>query len=295
MTKQATWLSAVALVVAGCAGGDTGSVAAGLTFEETQGAVTGSYVDTSEAELGQVDFRGRFVDTNVLEIVLELHGLTITSLVDFDHGVIEYDGFATDTGEDTQIVDDDRALLAALARALDTVGTDANEPLERVRSFANTWAEFPTTLDPQGQALTAEQRYSSICGSLNTYRRGTHDCNSGAGDCSDWWGCERGDDNSTIDYAYVSMHAPGPCSEGTYFWRDGQWVCYEADHPGAIEHALGACLGRCGADCGSSTQFTADCLDHDLCVRTGHDMASFWCDDEFTDTVDDWTFAPNCL
>jgi hypothetical protein len=37
-----------------------------------------------------------------------------------------------------------------------------------------------------------------------------------------------------------------------------------------------------------------DCLDHDLCVRFGHSLASWWCDDEFAYTTDDYAFAPNC-
>ncbi|MDQ3035465.1 MAG: hypothetical protein M3Y87_23875 [Myxococcota bacterium] len=297
MMKQATWFAMMmaALAMVGCAGSGTGTGTSGaLTIDESTGEASGSFIDESEADLGRVDFTSRFVDTNVLEIVLELHGLTISSLVDFDSGVIEYDGFATENGEDTQILDEDRALLAAFARALDTLG-DVSEPLSRVRGFANTWSEFSTTLDPQGIALSDEDRgYSSMCSRVNTYQRATHDCWSGAGDCSNWWGCSRGDDNATTDYGYVSMHASGSCNDGTYFWNGNYWQCFEPDHSGSIEYAYGNCLGRCGGSCGSSTQFTWDCFDHDQCVRTGHDVASAWCDDEFVTTVDDWSFAPNC-
>lgn len=291
MTKRAMLLSMGVLLAVGCGTEGTSSTTGTLTVEETQGQATGSFVD---AELGRVDFTSRFVDTNVLDIEMRFHGLTVTSTVDFDSGVIEYDGFTSASGADTQILDDDRALMLALAHALDARGTHVSEPLERVRSFANTWAEFPATLDPQGIALVDQNHsYTSICWAVNSYQSATHDCWSGAGDCSNWTGCSDWDDNSTLDYAYVSMHASGPCSDGTYFYN-GSWQCYESDHSGSVEYAYGNCFGRCGSGCGSSTQFTWDCHDHDECVRTGHDVASAWCDDEFTSTVDDWASAPNC-
>lgn len=294
MTKRALVL--LGIVAAGCAGqgSSTSSSAGELVVHEEQGSAQGYFIDHSEADLGRIDFTSRFVDTNVLDIELRFHGLTVTSLVDFDTGVIEYDGFATDTGADTQILDDDRALLLAFARELDHQGIHVAEPLERVRSFANMWAQFPATLDPQGISLVDhDHSYTSICWAVNSYQRATHDCWSGAGSCSDWWGCSDGDDPSTLDYAYVSMHGDGPCSDATYFWTT-QWTCFEPDHSSSIEYAYGDCFGRCGAGCGSSTQFTWDCHNHDECVRTGHDMASAWCDDEFTSTVDDWASAPNC-
>ncbi len=296
MTKQHAWWAVALLVVGGCAGADTGTATTGtLTLDESLGEVSGSYVDESEADLGRVDFTGRFVDTNVLEIVLDMHGMTITSLVDFDSGVIEYDGFTTETGEDTQIIDEDRQLLRDLARAMDGLGIEVSEPVERIRSFANMWAEFPSTLDPQGLSLVAEDRgISSMCYAVNTYQRSTHDCWDSAGDCSNWWGCARWDDNSTLDYTYMSMHGDGPCNDGTYFWNGNTWQCYEPNHPSSIEYGYGGCFGRCGAGCGSSTQFTRDCVDHDECVRFGHDLASAWCDDDFVSTIDDWASAPNC-
>jgi hypothetical protein len=295
MTKRALVL--LSIVAAGCAGqGSSSSSTAGeLTVAEQQGQASGHFIDHSDADLGRVDFTSRFVDTNVLDIELRFHGLTVTATVDFDSGVIEYDGFTTSNGQGTQILEDDRALMLAFARALDARGTHVSEPLSRVRSFANTWAEFPATLDPQGLSLVDDNRsYSSICYALNTYQRATHDCWETTGSCSDWWGCSDGDDPSTTDYAYVSMHANCGAADGTNFWQNNAWRCYEPNHDSNIEYGYGNCLGRCGADCGSSTQFTWDCLNHDECVRTGHDLASAWCDDEFTSTVDDWTAAPNC-
>lgn len=273
----------VAVAMVGCSGaGEPGSSTGALDIRDTETGIAGSY--ESSEDLGRVDFTSEFVDTNVLDIGLELHGLSITALVDYDSGVIEYDGFTTSTGAATQIMDDDRALIAELARALDALGTDVPEVTQHLRSFASTWSEFPTTLDPQFQVLMDEERgWTSLCGRLNTYYRAGHDCSTGG-----WWA-----DNTTVDGAYLSMHGAGSCSDGTFF-AGSSWSCYEPNHSTSVENAYGNCFGRCGAGCGGSTQFTVDCHNHDECVRFGHDTASWWCDDQFTSASDDWSFAPNC-
>ncbi len=290
MTKRALMVFA-AMSALGCAGSETGTATGALTLEEESG------VDDSEAELGRVDFTSRFVDTNVLEIVLDMNGMVITSLVDFDTGVIEHDGFA-ENGEDTQILDADRALLGALAHALDGEGTDASEPVSRLRAFASTWSEYPTTVALQGISLMDEDRdYNSICWAVNTYQPASHDCTTGcpwynpfcSNGSNSWW-----TDNTTMDYAYVSMHGAGPCSDGTYFLNGGSWQCYEPSHVNSVEYGYGNCMGRCGGGCGSDTQFTTDCLHHDECVRVGHDTAAASCDDQFVSTTDDWAAAPGC-
>ncbi|CAB9521371.1 expressed unknown protein [Seminavis robusta] len=126
--------------------------------------------------------------------------------------------------------------------------------------------------------------YTSICPYVNSFVQVTHDD----------WDYDRWDDRTTY-YAYISMHASGPCSGGTYFWTGTAWSCYEPDHDPNVEYAYGDCFGRCGEGCGSGTQFTLDCADHDSCVRFGHDILSLWCSDEFQATVDDALFAPNCF
>lgn len=126
--------------------------------------------------------------------------------------------------------------------------------------------------------------YTSACSYVNSYMAVTHDD----------WNYDRWDDHTTFN-AYLSMDPMQSCSEGTQFWTGSSWSCYEPDHDPNIEWAYGNCFGRCGGGCGSSTQFTFDCADHDSCVRFGHSLASFWCDDEFASTVDDALFAPNCF
>ncbi len=300
MTKRALVL--LSIVAAGCAGqGSSSSSATGeLSIQEGQGTASGYFIDHSQADLGRVDFNSRFVDTNVLDIELRFHGMSITAVVDFDSGVIEHDGFASDNGASTQMLEDDRALVLAFAHALDGRGSHVSEAVQRLRSFSSTWAEYPTTVELQGISLMDVDRgYTSICWALNTYQAASHDCTWNcpwynpfcSNSVNSWW-----TDSTTLDYAYVSMHGAGPCNDGTYFLNSsGQWQCYEPSHVATVEQAYGNCMGRCGSGCGSDTQFTWDCLYHDECVRVGHDTAAASCDDQFTSTTDDWAAAPDCL
>jgi hypothetical protein len=279
----------------GCSGDVSGgSTAAGLTIEEEAGLARGTFID----ENGEVSFTSRFVDTNVLEIVVDFNGLEITSITDWDSGVIEHDGFSVDTAESTQMMDEDRAVLIAFTRSLDGLGTGVSEPVERLRAFVNTWSEYPTSLDLQGVALMDEDRgWESLCAYRGQWIAATHDCGEG---CK-WYNptCSNGinsfwTDNTTLDYALLSMDGAGPCGDGTWFHDGYNWGCFEPGHVTNVEWGYGNCFGRCGDGCGGGTQFTRDCLNHDECVRTGHSDGSSYCNDQFSSASDDWAYAPNC-
>lgn len=292
--RSRAMLLGLGVMLAGC-GSDTETATGTLTLDEELGAARGSFVDGSDAALGAVGFESRFVDTNVLEIVIDMNGMLVTALVDFDSGIMEYDGFALENGEDTQMLDEDRALLVAFAHALDELGSEVSEPVRNLRRFVSTWSEFPTILEMQRLAMMDEDRdITSICYAYGTYMGATHDCCRGflcSNSQDDRW-----DDETTNDYAYMAMNAAGTCSDGTYFWNGSSWQCYEPDHRGDREYAYGNCFGRCGGGCGADTQFTVHCRDHDQCVRNGHPTAGGDCDvDEFPSTVDDWASAPDCL
>jgi hypothetical protein len=92
--------------------------------------------------------------------------------------------------------------------------------------------------------------YTSLCSYINSYYYVTHDDFS-----------YNRDDPRTSYYAYLSMTPAGPCSDGTYFWKNNNWQCYEPDHDSTVDYAYGNCFGRCGAGCGTSRQFTRDCAD----------------------------------
>jgi hypothetical protein len=271
----------LAFLVAGCAAeGDEGTVAS-LSLDERPGFVAGTLAYDS----GEISFEAAELATETFEMVYELNGLTFSYLVDRAAGVIQMDGYATANGEDTQFTAEDRDAMLSLATALDALGADVTTLVDLARRIASGMAETPDSRELRAEVYAERDRdYVSICWAKNSYQMASHDDNN-----YDW-----GADATTLDYAYVSMHAAGPCSDGTYFYSGGSWVCFEPDHSTTIEYAYGNCLGRCGANCGTATQFTWDCLDHDECVRTGHSTASLWCDDEFTSTMDDWASAPNC-
>ncbi len=277
----------------GCAGGDDGAIetSGGLLIEEQGDEVTGSWV----YEGSEVDFRAEMLSESILDLEINFDGMTISYLANFEDATAEFDGFTTDTGEETQMTDSDRAMLLALSRELEELGSDVSLPVEKLRGFANAWAEFPGTMDLQGHPPVEpayrhrEDRWYEpwngvqICDHLNSFMTATHDD----------WNYGRNADETTMN-GYVSWHGE-QCSgaDGTNFWNNG-WTCYEPDHDVNVEYGYGNCFGRCGAGCASSGTFTIQCLDHDECVRVGHDTASFWCNDEFAGTTDDWSFAPNC-
>jgi hypothetical protein len=164
----------------------------------------------------------------------------------------------------------------------DTTGFPEVPPLEDGGRALTTTITNTREEHPSGHHFR-RLAYVSLCGYMNKWYEVTHDC---------FWYNNWND--KTTYYALMSMHGSCPRADGTWFLKSGQWTCYEPDHDKNVEYAYGACFGRCGSECGSSTQFTKDCARHDSCVRFGHAMGSFWCDDEFTYAIDDTMFAPNC-
>ncbi len=251
----------------------------------------------------QIRFRTRVL-RDVVETEITLRGMTLLSTVDLETGVFDVDGFTSDSGEDTQMTEADRALLRALEAALaDDYRARAGElpALDFLSRALTLWGQYSSTMPLQRVFYGRLDQSASLCGNVNRpgawgiWTAATHDCNSTAGDCSDWWGCDRWNDNSTTDFVFMSMHPGGSCADTTFFGASStSFSCFEPSHPGNTEYAYGDCFGRCGAGCGGSTVFTADCVDHDQCVRLGHDMASFWCNDELAGAAWDATWGSNC-
>jgi hypothetical protein len=296
MAKSKWVLLAIAAAAVGCAASPDGGTTVtrdGLQIDETPDGASGVYVHDGV----EIRFSSTMLTPDVLDIVIEHSGMTLSYTADFSTGVAEFDGFVTETGEETQMLDGDRAILAALYAQLDELGADVSLPVEKLRGFANVWSEFPSTLELQGHP-PVEPDYAhhrsdrwyepwngvQICDHLNTYfPYATHDCNRAG----------RGSDGNTVDTVWLSFYNTG----GTTYRSDnggGSWISSSVNHTGAYEHAWGDCFGRCGAGCGGGT-FTIHCLDHDQCVRdSDHVIYSWYCDDEFVGTTDDWSFAPNC-
>ena len=307
MARKHGWL--VGVMVAGVAWGcayDAGGAGSAseplLDIEVHADEVTGTF----DNDMGSVYFESVVLD-EAMEVTLELNGMFLTMTLDRASGVFDLDGFGADTGEDTQIVEEDIALVLAVERALsDIYDAEANDSpaLELLNRALTLWGQYSTVVPLTRTFHGRLDRSSSQCGDVNRpgqgasvkrWERATHDCGSTAGDCSNWYGCERWDDNSTTDNVFMSMHPAGSCSDETFFGgSSGSFSCYEPSHPGGTEYAYGECFGRCGAGCGGGTIFTSDCRDHDHCVRLGHGIASGWCGDELTGATWDAVNGSNC-
>src|ERR1043165_6208939 len=186
MTKYAI----LALALAACTDSPTPTGAQtdeALAIHETDKGIAGTFGDTS--------FTSEMASDHVLDITIKMNSMVVTALVDFQTGVMEYDGYAADTGEDTQMTDDDRAVLADLEHAMATLGDDLPFALDKFRGFVATWAEHPSTVDLNEIRLAVENRsWTSLCYAKNSYYTSKHDC--------DWGGF--GLDANTIDSAYLS-------------------------------------------------------------------------------------------
>lgn len=230
---------------------------------------------------GETDLRfvSREVEPGVVDVVVNVRGLDLTALVDSAKQVAEVDGFAAD-GTDTQIVAQDRELLAAFVATLaDEVDAEDSLAAAMLVRVSSNWSQTPDTVLLQRSVAGAETRdYTSICSYYGKYLTATHD----DADYDSF-------SPNTTSHAHV-----GHRSASTYYWVNNAWTTKAQDHK-AYLYEYGQCFGNCGAGCPGSTQtLTLDCHDHDHCVRNGHAIASLWCNDEFVSASDDEFFAPSC-
>ncbi len=259
----------------GAAGEDAVIETGVLELEETPQSIAGRYT----AGAHNLRFRSVEVAAEEFDIELELNGMVLAAVIDNAAQVAEIDGFAAGGG-DTQMVADDRLLLASFVRALeletDTADFAAAAVLYRAVS---RWSQNPDTVPLQRQVAGGEDRaFVSICGFNGQFLEATHDGNV----------CGFFDPNCT------SIAEVGRRTSATFSFINGVWTTDVPDHLPRV-FQLGECYGNCGAGCPSGNQtLTLDCHDHDQCVRNGHFIASFFCNDEFVSASDDEFFAPRC-
>jgi len=295
------WLFAAALVLAACQNTTNPTETKGLNMNVQDGQATGTFGFNGKT----VRFSSIEVQPMVFEVNIELNGMTLDAVIDRTSGVVaSLDGFASDTGEDTQMTSEDRTLLSALSKAInDQTAENDPDPVVMLRRAVGVWAQHPSTVALDRTVMGEEGRgYTSLCsyaycGSWsggctywNFYTYATHDC------CYDGlWGvgghCTDRYDSDTSQIVQLGDHYS--CGGDTWVWTGISWACGEPDH-WTYPYEVGNCFGRCGDECGGDHQYTKDCTDHDGCVRNGHETASAWCDDEFTSTTDDYFSAPNC-
>lgn len=265
----------IGLVLSGCAM-DTADEAGVLDVDATEAQVQGSY-SQGDATLS---FRSAEVEPQVFDVVLDVNGMTLAAIVDRSSQLAEVDGFATD-GTDTQMRDADRMLLSGLVSAVGThLDIENHEAAAVLYRVASNWSQTPDSLPLQRQVAGSENRdYVSLCAYNGEWLDATHDGNV----------CGNFDANCTstglVGYRW---------DEQTHYFINGSWTTQVPDHVPNLYEA-GDCFGNCGAGCPSGDQtLSLDCHDHDQCVRNGHFIASFWCNDEFTSASDDEFFAPTC-
>ncbi len=266
----------------------------GLELTQEAGGVSGRYVQGGL----EVGFSSRSVEEGVYRIELRQNGMTLTGLVDPVNGVSSLDGFAEESGLDTQMLDGDRELLTGLYAALNAQlpASDAATPEAKyLRRAVGLWAEHPSSVELQRTVMGEQGRgYTMLCsyakcngsytgscgGSFNWYSYAKHDC-------------QHGGFEATINQQIAQLGNHATCSGDEYYMSGGSWVCGEPDH-WSRPKVQGNCFGRCGGGCGGDTQYTLDATNHDGCVRNGHALASAYCDDQFGSASDDELYAPNC-
>ncbi len=269
------------------AGAGEGKGESALTITtNTDGKLSGSFkfaADTLQFEVT------RDAD-QVYSTTLKTRGLTLDAT--FTKGAVSFDGFASEGGGDTQLTKDDRPVLVAFEKALHTelaqLVKDGNKEADLVTHVALSWADWPSSLKLTRRVLAEEGRsWTSLCSKMYTWVTATHNCSSPG--FNNWQA------NSSV---YASIGNYGGAGANTQYWNGNAYTTAAYDHA-SWPWEYGDCYGRCGIDCGSSTTYTQDCVNHDSCVRNGHAVASLYCDDEFSYTLDDalatWLGgAPNC-
>lgn len=293
----AGFVVAVALVACGTETSDpigTGESSGELVLHHEADRISGTFTLGEEV----IDFSSREVEPGVFDIEVRLQGLTLSGLLDPANGVSSLDGFVTETGDNTQMLEHDRMLLNGLYEALNAElpdGAEAGEPARYLRRSVGLWAQNPDSVDltrlvmgEQGRGYTMLCSYAKCNGSwtgtcngyYNWYYYAKHDCNKGGFSYTG---------NQQI--AQLGNHYS--CSGDEYYMVNGSWVCGEPDH-WVRPKVVGNCFGRCGGGCGGDTQYTVDATNHDGCVRNGHALASAYCNDQFASASDDELYAPDC-
>lgn len=272
--KRFLMAAGLSLFFVACAGSPE-STPGTLAVQTSTGSLKGSY------GLGDstVKFQSTETAPGVFDVVIELHGMTLSALIDRNRQVAEADGFAQD-GAETQLVDADRDALRSFVSALsEQLDTDSDGVASILARLASNWSQMPETVPLQRQVAASENRgWTSLCSSKGAYVTATHDDNN------------YGKNNPrSTSYGHVGLR-----SSSTEYYVGGRWITTGQDHVAGL-YERGSCYGNCGAGCpGGNQTLTVDCHNHDQCVRNGHALASLWCDDEFTSASDDEFFAARC-
>jgi len=233
-------------------------------------------------------FEARELEPQLVAITLTLHGLTIDATLDTRDGnrMWSQDAFATTSGEDTTITDDDRLVIAAFVKAIEAenIGISEGDGLAfHFGSVLNLWAQWVPAMDPLRIKFEDRDRAVDMCwwaGAADRYHSyDGHDCDGCSGDPLQG--------NGFTSCSSYAAYGPYYGTGGTWYWSGGTGWIWGDDRMGHGNgsYQTGDCYGRYGAGCGSGNAYFQENASHDHCVRNNHWTTSAWCSDELWDTT----------
>lgn len=296
----------LALAVLGCnSGGQTVNNSPASPATQPLGTLQVNYaadkVDGSYTLNGEVlTFTSVLRDAQVREVTLTLHGLTLDATIDPTTMVINYDGFASDTGGNTQVVQEDRdfitSFLAAFSKQRDVPdGAAKSTVVDTLIRQGFVWNAWPTSMDPKAMIARTDNRSASLCGSIGSAVQTTHDD----------WSHSNWSSHSSL-WAYIGDFN-GDGGTWSYGSQTGYtWQLTKLNHD-YWPTQYGSCYGRCGEGCSAWWDgivfagphvYSQACANHDNCESDGHSWAASlpggWCSDEFASASWDAEFDSNC-
>ena len=121
-----------------------------VTVDESSATrIAGSYVAGEDT----LTFEAREVETNLVAVTLNLHGMTLDATLDTRDGnrMWSQDAFASDSGEDTTVAVEDVELMAAFVKAIEAenIGVSQGNGLAfQFGSVINYWGQWIPAMDP---------------------------------------------------------------------------------------------------------------------------------------------------
>ena len=236
----------------------------------------------------KLDFRATQTADRVTAVDIKVHGLTLDATLDIPNSSRHLDGFATATGEDTTLVEDDRLVVLAFVKKLESTFPDISKWQGVAPPFvetANLWAQWIPEMSLKRTKFEDVEHLSMLCGNaiaagswsgcaVSTWTPVGHDCWTCAGSPS------QGQDPYNRCGSAVQL---GDHCGSTLSWNGSSWTTSIPSH-GGYNYEVGDCFGRYGSDCGSGHGYNQESADHDHCVRNGHWITSSWCSDELVAT-----------
>jgi hypothetical protein len=298
-----TWLAAT-LLIFGCSQGPSGTeptavaVAApggALTVTEmSDAAIRGTYLNNDET----LTFDAKLASATLVTVTLTLHGLTLDATLDTSNGNRNWtqDGYATETGTDTTLENEDRIFIDQFVRSLEGQYPNLSKSGQLGFHFAaviNLWSQWVPAMSLSRIKFEDKERATDMCwwamdscgnwGNSGApcamdkfHNYDGHDCNNCSGDPMQGQGF-----SSCSAYVMYGNWYQG----ATYYYYNGGWQTSSNGH-GNGAYEIGDCFGRYGSGCGSGNAYFEENASHDHCVRNAHVVYSSWCSDELWNTTD---------